>query len=370
MKKLAKKLTAFALLIAAIGFISCEEEFIDGKPILTVSANQILADGNNALALKVTVNGEDVTKKARFFVNHILHDGNTFTTSTPGNYTFYAEYNKLQTNSILVKAIDARLHAEIPEDTCANQFENFAHKVLLIQATGTWCGWCPNMIRGIELFREEQANADKVVVVAAHCQDNLSSKAADAIHSTCMISSWPTCLFNLNKDTKMSSSNPTVNAVNLNTKASMELKEEARVGIAAASKIAAKKVSVRAAVKVGVSGAYRINAWLIENDVEDIQSDYTGLYGDQSKLLHDFVLRDACTTTPIFGELLGSKEMCAAGETLEFYHEFDGKKAGIRNVANCKVVVLVSAQLEGSTRFAVNNVIELPVGESVGFAYK
>ena len=369
MKKLAKKLAAFALLIAAIGFTSCEEELIDGEPVLTASSEQILADGNDALVMKVTVNGKDVTKNAKFFMNHILHKGNTFTTTTPSDYTFYAEYNKQRTNSITVKAMDTRLHAEIPEDTCANQFENFAHKVLLIQATGTWCGWCPNMIRGIELFREEQANADKVVVVAAHCQDNLSSKASDAIHSTCMISSWPTCLFNLNKDTKISSSNPTVNAVNLNTKASMELKEEARVGIAAASKIAGSKTSVRAAVKVGVSGAYRINAWLVENDVEDIQSDYTGLYGDQSLLQHDFVLRDASYTTPIFGELLGSKEECAAGETLEFYHEFDGKNAGILDMTNCKIVVLVSAQLEGSTRFAVNNVIELPVGESVGFAY-
>ena len=128
MKKLAKKLAAFALLIAAIGFTSCEEELIDGEPILTASSEQILADGNDALVMKVTVNGKDVTKNAKFFMNHILHKGNTFTTTTPSDYTFYAEYNKQRTNSITVKAMDTRLHAEIPEDTCTNQFENFAHK--------------------------------------------------------------------------------------------------------------------------------------------------------------------------------------------------------------------------------------------------
>ena len=372
MKKLAKKLAAFALLIAALGFTACEEELIEGTPELTVSTNLILADGKEELALKVTVNGEDVTKYARFFVNNLLHNGITFTTATPGNYTIYAEYNKQQTNSILVKAIDTRLYAEVPADTCANQFDNFAHKVLFTQATGTWCGYCPYMIRAIELFREEQSNADKVVVVATHSGDNLSCKASEAVVKQCRITSFPTCAFNLNYESQVTNSDPTINAANINSKANMELKEEARVGIAATSKVAGTKVSVHAAVKVGVSGAYRINAWLVEDDVEDVQSNYTALYGGNSSVVieHDFVLRDASSTTPIFGELLGSKQECAAGETLEFYHEFDGKKAGIRNVANCKVVVLVSAQLEGSTRFAVNNVIELSAGDKVGFAYK
>jgi hypothetical protein len=67
--------------------------------------------------------------------------------------------------------------------------------------------------------------------------------------------------------------------------------------------------------------------------------------------------------------MLGGKDLCDAGETIEFYHEFDGKAAGVSNVANCKVVVLVSAMLEGSVRYAVNNVVECPVGGVVPFAY-
>ena len=371
MKKLATKLAAFALLFAAFGFTACEKELIDGDPVLTASENLILADGKEAVVMTVTVNGEDVTEDARFFVNNILHNGNTFTTSTPGRYTFYAEYNKNQSNSILVKAIDTRLYAQLPADNAPNQFDNFAHKVLFTQGTGTWCGYCPYMIRAIELFREEQANADKVVVVATHSGDNLSNKASEAAVKQCRITNFPTSAFNLNYESQLANNDPTINATNINSKASMELKEEARVGIAAVSKIAGSKTSVRAAVKVGVSGAYRINAWLVENGVEDVQSNYTALYDGQSSVVieHDFVLRDASNTTPIFGELLGGKEECAAGETLEFYHEFDGKSAGIKSIANCKIVVLVSAHLEGSTRFAVNNVIELPVGEKVGFAY-
>ncbi len=372
MKNLAKKLAAFALLFVAFGFAACEEELIEGEPILTTSTDMILANGEEALTLKVTVNGEDVTKNAKFFMNNLLYKGETFSTSTPGNYTFYAEYNNKQTNVITVKAVDTRLYAELPADSNPNQFDNFAHKVLFTQGTGTWCGYCPYMIRAIELFREEQANADKVVVVASHSGDNLSSKASEAVVKQCRITNFPTSAFNLNYESQVANSDPSLNAVNINSKASMELKEEARVGIAAVSKIAGSKASVHAAVKVGVSGAYRINAWLVENGVTDVQSNYTALYDGQSSVIieHDFVLRDASNTTPIFGELLGGKEECAAGETLEFYHEFDSKNAGVSNLSNCKIVVLVSAHLEGSTRFAVNNVIELSVGESVGFAYK
>ena len=301
-----------------------------------------------------------------------MYKGETFSTSTPGNYVFYAEYNKQQTNAIIVKAIDTRLYAELPADSNPDQYDNFAHKVLFTQGTGTWCGYCPYMIRAIELFREEQANADNVVVVASHSGDNLSSKASEAVIKQCRITNFPTSAFNLNYESQVSNADPALNALNINSKASMELKEEARVGIAAVSKIAGSKASVRAAVKVGVSGAYRINAWLVENGVEDVQSNYTALYDGLSSVLieHDFVLRDASNATPIFGDLLGSREECAAGEIIEFYHEFDTKNAGVSNLSNCKIVVLVSAHLEGSKRFAVNNVIEFSVGEKVGFAYK
>ena len=371
MKKIANKLVAFALLFVALGFTACEKKLIEGEPVLTASTNLILANGEESMTMKVTVNGEDVTEDARFFINDLLHNGNTFATSKSGNYAFYAEYNNQRTNIIVVKAVSTSLYGELPADSNPEQFSDFAHKVLLTQGTGTWCGYCPYMIRAIELFREGQSNADNVVVVAAHSGDNLSSKASEAVIKQCRISNFPTSAFNLNYESQVSNNIPETNASNINAKAKMELKREACVGIAAVSKTAGNKMSVRAAIKVGVRGAYRINAWLIEDDVIDVQQNYTSLYEGKASVIieHDFVLRDASITTPIFGEWLGGKEECQAGETFEFYHEFDGKTAGVANKANCKVVVLVSTALDGSTRFAVNNVIEIPVGGKATFAY-
>lgn len=371
--KFAKKLAAFALLFTAFGFVACEkQELIEGEPVLNVSTNMLLANGTDEVVMKVTVEGVDVTKDAAFYLNEMPYGSNVFTTTTAGNQVLHAVYNNKRTNTIQVKAIDTKLYAALPADEKADQFEDFAHKVLLTQATGTWCGYCPYMIRAIEMFREEQANADKVVVVATHSGDNLSSKASEAAVKACRVEGFPSSTFNLNYESMIQNNDPSLNAVNINTKANMELKEEARAGIAAASKTAGNKVSVRAAVKVGVTGAYRINAWLVEDGVTDVQSSYWPAFSDGNSSIimeHDFVLRDASCIAPILGEMLGGKDECEAGETIEFYHEFDAKAAGVVNVANCKVVVYISAQLEGSTRFAVNNVIECPAGGMVPFAY-
>lgn len=371
--KLANKMAAFALLLTTFGFVACnEQELLEGDPVLTISTNMILANGTDQAVMKVVVEGVDVTEDAAFYLNEMRYSGNVFTTTAPGNQVLHAVYNNKRTEPVLVKAIDTRLYAELPADNNAEQFDNFAHKVLLTQGTGTWCGYCPYMIRAIEMFRAEQANADKVVVVAAHSGDNLSSKASEAAVKACRIVDFPSSAFNLNYEALISNNDPSLNAVNINSKASMELKEDARVGISAVSKVAGNKVSVRAAVKVGVSGAYRVNAWLVEDGVTDVQSSYWPDFSNGKSSIvmeHDFVLRDASCITPIFGEWLGSKEYCEAGETLEFYHEFNTKESGVLSIPKCKVVVLVSAYLDGSTRFAVNNVVECLAGGSVPFAY-
>ena len=369
MKKIMNKCAALALLFLALGFTACEKDkLVEGEPVLTLSKTLVLADGKDEVVMKVTVGGVDVTKNATFYKDELSYDGNTFSTNKPGDYVFYAVYNNQNTKAFAVKAADPRLYVALPEDSKADQFTDFGHKVLLTQGTGTWCGFCPYMIRAIELFRAEQSNADKVVVVATHGGDNLSNKASEAVVKACRITGFPSSVFNLNYEALLENNESSLNAVKINSMANMELMEDARVGISSVVRSAGNKVSVRSAIKVGETGAYRINAWLVEDGVKDVQQSYLSDF-PTAIIDHNFVLRDASCITPVFGGMLGGKEQCDAGETIEFYHEFDGKAAGVSNVANCKVVVLVSAMLEGSVRYAVNNVVECPVGGVVPFAY-
>ena len=370
MKKLIYSLFALTMLF---GMVSCEEKPVEGKPVLSVSTDLFVADGEEGVEFTVKVGDVDVTAESIIYVDNKPITGNFFTTTEAKIYKAFATYNGQLSNQLSVKAANPALYVDLPEDTLADKFDGFHHKVLMTQATGTWCGYCPYMIRGIELFREYGSNAANTVVVATHSSDEFSCKASEEAIKALRATYFPSAYLNLNSETYVGNyQNAEFNAENLNASAGMELKEKANVGIAAtvATNNSKSVIAVRAAVKVGKTGSYRINAWLVEDKLPAYQTSnwYEFSNGMSTVLInHDYVLRGASCVSPIQGELLGGKASCEQGETIEYYYEFDADDADFVHATNCKVVVLVST---GSGKnFYVNNVIECPVGKSVPFAY-
>lgn len=367
MKKFINALFTLALLFGAV---SCneEEQLPAVKPVLIASSDIFVADGEEELVLTVMAGEKDVTAESTIYVDNQPMSSNVFTATVAKDYRFFATYNGQISTQIVVTAANPALYLELPEDSQADKLDGFAHKVLLTQATGTWCGYCPYMIRAIELFQESGSNAANTVVVATHSGDGLSSSASEAAVSALNVEGFPSSFFNLDPDAIIQNNDPTINAENINTAAGVELKEAARVNIAATTATTADKsvVAVRAAVKVGKAGTYRINAWLVEDGVSAYQSSYWSGFAE-GFIKHDHVLRAASCVSPIQGELLGGKSSCEKGETHELYYEFKTGDADVLDVTNCKVVVLVSAA--NGKKFFVNNIIECPVGESVPFAY-
>ncbi len=369
MKKLIYSLFALTMLF---GMASCEEKPVEGKPVLTVSTDLFVADGEEGVEFTVKVGDVDVTAESTIYVDNKPITGNFFTTTEAKFYKAFATYNGQTSNQLSIQAANPALYVELPEDTLADKFSGFHHNVLMTQATGTWCGYCPYMIRSIELFRENGSNAANTVVVATHSGDEFSCKASEAAVSALHVQGFPSSFFNLNPEAIVENNDPNINSEVINASAGMELKEKANVGIAArvATNNSKSVIAVRAAVKVGKTGAYRINAWLVEDKLPAYQSSnwYEFSNGMSTVLIeHDFVLRGASCLSPIQGELLGGKSSCEQGETIEYYYEFDADDADFVDAANCKVVVLVSAA--SGKNFYVNNVIECPVGKSVPFAY-
>ena len=369
MKKLIYSLFALTMLF---GMVSCEEKPVEGKPVLTVSTDLFVADGEEGVEFTVKVGDVDVTAESTIYVDNKPITGNFFTTTEAKFYKAFATYNGQTSNQLSIQAANPALYVELPEDTLADKFSGFHHNVLMTQATGTWCGYCPYMIRSIELFRENGSNAANTVVVATHSGDEFSCKASEAAVSALHVQGFPSSFFNLNPEAIVENNDPNINSEVINASAGMELKEKANVGIAArvATNNSKSVIAVRAAVKVGKTGAYRINAWLVEDKLPAYQSSnwYEFSNGMSTVLIeHDFVLRGASCLSPIQGEVLGGKSSCEQGETIEYYYEFDADDADFVDVANCKVVVLVSAA--SGKNFYVNNVIECPVGKSVPFAY-
>lgn len=372
MKKLFYSLFALVGLFCTSSCVEQQTNYVEGTPVLSVSTELFVADGEDQVVLTVMVGDVDVTDDAKLYADYEEISCPVFTTTRAKDYKFFASYNGKVSNQIVVKAANPKLYLDLPVDTLADKFDNFQHKVLLTQATGTWCGYCPYMIRSIELFRKNGSNAPNTVVVATHSGDELSSPASEEVIASLRVQGFPTSYFSLNPDVVIQNQLPELNAEVLNTTAGMELMSRANVGIAATTAATSNKsmIAVRAAIKVGAKGAYRVNAWLVENGVSASQASYWAEFSDgMSSVLidHDFILRAASCVSPIQGELLGGKTSCAKGEIIEFYHEFNTKAAGIANADNCKVVVLVTSA-SGST-FCVDNVIECEVGESVSFAY-
>ena len=367
---------ALAVMLGSFCFISCEaeKEVLEGDLVLSVSSDMLIANGTDELVFTAMVGDIDVTEEATLYVNNKQMSGNHFSTEQAGSYKFFASYEGKLSNYIAINAANPALYVELPEDSQIDKFSDFQRKVLITEGTGTWCGYCPYMITALELFSEYGSNADKAVIVAMHSGDEFGNAASDAAVSACRITGFPSCVFNLNPDALLENNDPNVNAENLNTMVAMELMETARVGIAAATAVNADSsvIGVRAAVKVGKDGKYRINAWLIEDGVPASQSSYWYEFSDGKSAIvidHMHILRGASCVSPIQGQLLGDKGDCAAGDMLEYYHEFDAAKAGIADVANCKVVVMVAATSGSSSKFFVNNIIECPINESIPFAY-
>lgn len=379
MNKLTKAFFMLTLLFGGWALSSCEPDGGEPTPTTTgiellTSTSLIVADGEEEAVLTVKFNGVDVTDSALIYMNKKRVKSNRFSTENPGSYDFFASYKGKVSKTITIQAANPALYVALPADSQPEKFDGFDRKVLVAEGTGTWCGYCPYMIKALELFCESGANADKAVIVATHSSDEFSNAASDAAIRTMRISSFPSCALNLNPEVLVENRGLDMNVENINSMVGMEMLDKARVGISASTAVSVDStiVGVRAAVKVGAEGNYRINAWLIEDGVPAMQtSNWPDFSDGMANVLidHNHILRDASCTSFIQGQVLSQKGACAAGEVIEFYHEFNTVAANVANVANCKIAVLVSATSGTSSNYYVNNIIECHVGDSVPFAY-
>ena len=380
MKKIANIFFVLTLLLCGVNLTSCDElGFLQGAEgnetedpntpivkglVLYTSSSVFVADGQEELVVTVEFDGVDVTDLASLYVNNTPMSSNIFTTQKTGDYKFYASYKGKISNQVTAKAANPALYVALPEDSQPEKFNGFDRKVLVVEGTGTWCGYCPYMIAALELFSENGSNADKTVIVATHSGDEFSNTASEAAVAAMNIKDFPSCVLNFNPEILIENNYPDVNAEHINAMVGMELKESASVGISAATAVSADStiVGVRAAVKVGKEGSYRVNAWLIEDGVAAYQ------YG-AAVINHMHILRDASCVSPIQGQLLDGKETRSEGDVVEYYYEFNTNKANVANVRNCKIAVLVTASSGTSSKYFVTNIVECHVGESVPFAY-
>lgn len=385
MKKYWNLLLCSLLLVFTVGCSGNsdgdEPEGETGELLLTSSAAYIENNGTDQAVFTVMKGKKNVTAEAKIYQkkggSYDILPSTSFSSKTQGEYSFFASYNNEMSPTITVTVTSGLL--DLPADPQPNKFEGFKHNVLAVQATSLGCVYCPMMIAGLTEY-EKLAESKNTLVVAAHGimdGDDMISNYSTGVLQGLGLKSAPALLFNMRPSSEAlelkSSDTPAKVAARIQTAAGDFLKADANTAISAAvsGTETSGSIKVTAAVKVGKTGKYRICAWIVEDNIYATGqlNSYPALEADYDFKHHNNVLRCTSSTSPITGVNLGGKTECQAGETLMFSHEFSLSSMSVSNLANARVVFIVT-QSENGTRYTVDNAISCGLNSQVKFEYK
>lgn len=361
-----------AVLLSVLSFTACSEDDPEPEPdttepvvpveaVISASKAELVANGTDEIVLTVNYGEEDVTEQSIIMHNGEKMEGNVFTTKEAGVHEFYAVYNYEVTAKITVTATPN------PE---TERYDGFVRRVLAVQGTGTWCGYCPRLSAGIVRFNEKE-NSDDVVFVASHSGDVLSNSASETVINYLGMNGLPAMKLNLDNALSVNTSGTGESiAGNIRNRTDFILRTPSKVAIRANVSEADENgdITVDAEIKIGVGSTYRVAAWLVEDKVYARQNDPYGYGGADEKFNnHDNVLR-ASSSTAATGDLLNGKDKIPAKTIESFSCKFNTTAAGVKEAANCHVVIFVCAYNSGT--FTVDNVIDVPLGANTKYEYK
>lgn len=336
-----------------------------GELTLTVDEPVIRADGQSVATFTVMVGETVVTEGVQFY------DGNDkpvelpdmkFTTTTAGTYSFWVSYKTKFSEKVEIMAMSAMVPV-IPTDPQPSSTD-FHRRSLLIQFTGTGCGYCPLMVNTIRRLASDTSYADKFVHTACHTYNDTDPAYIQTNLTGAMgVGAYPSCIFNLDKTTLFQT-----NTSDAAIKDYLDKKydEGARVGVAGACVTDGSQLVLRAGIKAGKAGSYRLAAWVLEDGIVGKQT----VYQAKDEFGMGFDVHDNCIRA-IYGQnaskdFTGQTFNLEAGETGDMFVIFDMPSYWVQE--NLHVVVFASAQ-DGTT-YTVDNCIDIPVNSSAAFSYK
>lgn len=366
----------FPLLAIAAMLGACEgtpdsgtnnDQLLEGKITLLVDHEFIRANGTEAASFTILLQDgsgmfHNVTEDSDIYIsgNETPLTEAKFSTETSGSWTFYALYGLEVSNEVSVRAVAGI--ADIPADP-APESTNFNHRIMLLQHTGTACGYCPIMMTTLKHLSEDDAYNTIYNHVASHSYgysseypDYAHSSAADELSRHLGIMFYPTLTFNLTDDAEndLAAIKSHINLLHKNT---------ADVGVAlSASKAADGAIYANIAVKAAKSGKYRLAVWLLEDGIFAKQYGKTASWQDT----HNNALRAMVgenKTDRIYGTNIGTIE---TGKTYENIVSIELEEEWVAD--NCEVMVLITTD-DGKGGYDVVNTAVCAVGGAHAYEY-
>ena len=324
---------------------------VSGDLTLSISKTVIEANGTDAVTVAVMKGETDITSQSKVYMED--PSGNTssfketsFSTTTEGDYVFYAYYEGVKTENITVRAFKK------PE-----QNTGFAKHVLAIQHTGTWCQNCPYMKRGIDAYLK--ANPDNCAVfVASHNGDTMAGEASNTINSYLTVRSYPSLSVDLNTSNMIQGalSDADKQAEQIASRVNEVAASGCKTAISVASENAGSSVVVNVKVKSANVENCRVAVWLLEDGIVAEQN------GGSVNEVHNNVLR-ASSSTVAYGDRI---QLDADGAGQNVYRM---DVSGAHDLSNCRLVVFTTVP-NASGRFVVDNVVTCPLDGQTAFEYE
>lgn len=340
----------------------------DSKLTLEFSHQVIQANGKDASDFIVKVDGQQVTEGVTIYDKNDKPVSTTsFSTTEPGEYTFWATYKTLHTKSAVLKAISIAVPV-LPADPTPENTQ-FQKKVMLSQFTGNRCPNCPRMTVVVRQVMENQDIKDKVVMTSPHTYNSNDPGYLDTpIAPSFGVASYPTMVFDLFMS-KIYDFN--FSADWLTAMIKQRFATPATAGISAKSEFITndkgeKQIALHVAVKAAVEGNYRVGAWLLEDSIKAKQAN-VGVQGDFDT--HNNVVRIADSkgknsgSNKYSGIDLGTIEAKKTAEHV-FVMDLDSKWVE----KNMHIAIFVTSKQEDGT-LPVVNVIDCPIECSLPFNY-
>ncbi len=361
------------LLLLLLGaLVACEgqgpdgggDENLYGSITLLADRTLIRANGSDSASLTVLLTDDsgmihDVTANAEIYCGDSTEPMATtsFTTPSAGKFSFYALYGMEISNDLEVKAVAGI--SDLPAD--GNKAStDFAHRLLLIQHTGTACPNCPKLMNTLKRVSEDEAYAGRYYHIASHSyntDDNAYSSAAANLSGALNVKSYPWLNFNFVKANGYLGEEADIkNCIDLFHE------ERAAVGITASSNIIDGVVYANVGVKVAEAGTYRVGVWVLEDNIQSTQSSATASWQNN----HNNCLRGMAGESKnerIYGQNIGRVESGATANVI-LATELDEDWYG----PNCKLVVFVTTD-DGQGGMELVNSTLCPVDGSVAYAY-
>lgn len=367
------KLLAFFAAAATIS-VSCGGSDTDqpeppkrGNLLLTASKDAITSNGTDAVTFNVEMTEEggekiDVTGQATIYLDgKDALPSNSFTTEMEGSYRFHAAYGPNVSKDITIKAMPEV--PELPADPNPASTD-FAHRHLVIQHTGTDCGYCPYMMSALAQLAQDSEYSSQYCLAASHSyntSDPMYSALSKNIGRLYGTGSYPYISMDLNKNLGVNNSSVAANVNNLKKLLDNNTVATPEAGITAAVSAISAQIIINTSVKAAVTGSYRVGAWILEDKINAMQY---GAQSDEHNIHNNAVRAAAGNQSILTGTEIGTIEAGKTGNIVQTIN-IDRKW----KIENCKVLIFVTNP-DADKQTPVKNCIVCPIGGSVAFEYK